>query len=124
MHSLQDVFARLQHTKKEQKRINRMYKDSLDAVAEYKLIADKIKDLKIKKKEIEDMAKADLGSEYVRLEALKADALNDKQLLADLVLNSLVKGEPVVIKGEGDEILEPVFSVNFKKNDEVKPLDS
>jgi cobalamin biosynthesis protein CobT len=123
MRSLQEVFDRVEETKTEQRNIKQMYKDALDSSREYQDILDKIKKLKIQKKEIEDGAQADLGKEWEKLDLLKLHIREDKEMLADLAVSALIKGEPVKVEDKNKHEYEPVFSVRFKKVQEKKPTN-
>jgi hypothetical protein len=65
---------------------------------------------------LESQIKADFQSEISKLEAIKQDIDTDKQLLTDMALTKLMKGETVEIKDEYENTYEPIFSVNFKKS--------
>jgi len=119
MQNIQDVWRRIQETKKQQKHIQQMYKDSLESSQEYKELTDKIKGFAIRKKQVEAEAKSDLGSEYEKLNALKKEIQLDKELMSDIAISSLMKGETVKITDPENNEYEPVFSVKFKKANEV-----
>jgi hypothetical protein len=119
MQNIQDVWVRIQETKKQQKNIRQIYKDTLESSAEHKELGEKIKTLAARKKQIESEAKAELGSEYEKLNALKKEIQLDSELLSDIAVSNLMKGETVKITdGENNEY-EPVFNVRFKKVNEV-----
>ena len=120
MQNLQDVFSRIRSTKQQQREIKVQYRDALDSSAEYKEIKEKIQGYKLRKKQIEDQAKAELGGAYERAEFLKKDIQNDQELLADLALNQYVKGEPIEVKDSDDNVYEPIFKVTFKKTNQIK----
>ncbi len=115
MSSLQEVFDRIQKTKKEQKEIKQAYRDALDNNAEFRRISEELKTLKLQKKQIETDAKREFSGEFTKLEDLKIDLDSDQEMLSDLALNQLVKGETVEITDEYEAKYEPVFSVKFKK---------
>jgi hypothetical protein len=115
MKNLQEIFDRIETTKHEQHQVKAMYKDSLDNSPEYQEILDKLKKLKIQKKEIEDAAQADLGKEWEKLDLLALHLREDKELLADVAISTLMKGETVKIVDKNKIEYEPVFSVRFKK---------
>ncbi len=117
---LQDIFNRIHVSKREQKEIKAMYRDTLESSAEYKDIAEKIEQLKARKKEIEQQAKNDLGKDYEKIDLLKLHIKQDNELLSDLALNKLLAGEQIVIKDEADQAYEPVFTVRFKKGSIVQ----
>ena len=116
MAKLEEIFNKIQNSKKEQREIKAMYKDSLSNSAEYKKIAEEIGELKEKKKRIEENAKHDFSSEFTKLDSLKTDIESDKTILADLAINQLMKGETVEIIDDYNNKYEPIFSVKFKKS--------
>lgn len=120
MKSLQEVFDRIQETKQQQHSIKATYADSLANSHEYQDVLDKLKKLKILKKEIEDQVKAELGKEWERLELIKLHLQEDKEMLTDIAISTLMKGETVKVKDKSDNDYEPIFSVRFTKANEVK----
>ncbi|OGF20562.1 hypothetical protein A2316_00420 [Candidatus Falkowbacteria bacterium RIFOXYB2_FULL_38_15] len=115
MKDLQEVFTRLQKTKKKQREINSAYKEALSKTLEHKNIVEELKKLKEQKNRIEQSVKADFKTELDELDGLKADAETDQELLSDIALNTLVKGETVKVTDEDNNDYEPVFNVKFKK---------
>ena len=116
MSILQEVFDRIQKSKKEQKEIKAMYSDALALHQEFQKINEELKTLKERKKKIEDSIRDDFGSEFSKLETLKVDIENDKLLLSDAALTQLMKGETVEVTDEHEQKYEPLFSVRFKKS--------
>ncbi len=121
MKDLQDVFSRIQATKQQQKEIKTQYRDALDASQEYKEVTEKIQGYKLRKKQIEDNVKAELGSAYERLEVLKRDLEMDREMMTDIAISSLMKGETVEVKDNFDNVYEPIFKVSFKKTNQISP---
>jgi SMC interacting uncharacterized protein involved in chromosome segregation len=115
MQKIQDVFNRVQVTKRESKNLQQQYKDALEASREYKEITEKLREYKVKKLQIENGVKAELGSQYQKLEGLKKDLELDKELLTDIALSTLMKGETVSVEDADKNVYEPIFSVKFKK---------
>ncbi|HLD30628.1 MAG TPA: hypothetical protein VJB41_00280 [Patescibacteria group bacterium] len=115
MKDLQEVFTRLQKTKKKQREINAAYKEALSKTLEHKNIVEELKKLKEQKNKIEQSVKTDFKTELDELDGLKADAETDQELLSDIALNTLVKGETVKVTDEDNNDYEPVFNVKFKK---------
>lgn len=116
MSSLQEIFNRIKESKKEQKIINKSYKDVLESSKGYKEILDQLKELKAKKKQIEDTTRADFSTEFARLDTLKSDIQNDMELLSDMALNQLLKGQSVSVTDEYETKYDPMFTVRFKKS--------
>jgi|AntAceMinimDraft_4_1070372.scaffolds.fasta_scaffold14968_2 DNA polymerase III delta prime subunit len=115
MQDIQQIFNRIREAKIKQKDIRKMYKDALDNVMEYKDIQEKTKSLREKKKRVETTIKEQFSSEITKMEDLKIDIESDTQLLADIALAKVSKGELIEIKDENENEYEPIFNVRFKK---------
>jgi DNA polymerase III delta prime subunit len=115
MSSLQEVFDRIQQSKKEQRVIRNTYRDALSANGSYHEAMEKLRGYKLRKSQIEDRVKEDMGQEYRRLEDLAFDIKSDQELLSDISINQLTKGEEVAVTDEESNRYEPLFSVRFKK---------
>lgn len=109
-----DIFVRL-HEKRQQARIiGRKYKEELASSGEYQKLQDELERLRTKKKAHEKATKEQAGANFARLDELKFAIKQDAQMLSDVALTAIMKGEPVQIKHEAVEY-EPVFKVNFRK---------
>ena len=115
MSKIQDLFNKIQVSKKKQTDIKKMYKDALLASQEYNEVVEKLKKLRDKKKEIENSVQVDFSSEFDKLERLKIDIESDNMMMSDLALNQLTKGEMIEIRDEYENEYEPIFNVKFKK---------
>ncbi len=115
MKDLQEVFSRLQVSKKRKKDIAAMYKDALDNTPGYKEIVDELKTMREKKKQIETVIRESMSKEIIELEDLKVDIESDTELLSDIALAQFVKGETVEVSDEYENQYEPTFVVKFKK---------
>jgi len=115
MQNIQEIFNRIQKTKKEQKGIKLIYRDALLASLQYQKIIEKIKDLKEKKKKIEESIKDDFRSEFSKLDTLKLDIENDNMLLSDIALSEMLKGKSINLTDQNNNKYEPIFNVRFKK---------
>jgi hypothetical protein len=115
MTNIQEVFDRIQKTKKEQKELKNMYRDALNNSGSYQRSQEELKKLKEEKKKYEDGIKQEFASEFDKLEILKNELMNDSQLLSDMVMTQVAKGQKVEIKDEYETQYEPIFSVKFKK---------
>jgi hypothetical protein len=115
MSQLNQVFTRLQESQKQQRELKRMYRDALSVNASYHEVIEELETLKIKKKQIEASVKSDLKEEFDKLDGLKLNIAGDKQMLSDIALNHLSKGEPVKVIDENQVKYEPVFNVRFQK---------
>ncbi|MFW5888518.1 MAG: hypothetical protein ACOCVY_02265, partial [Patescibacteria group bacterium] len=110
-----EIFDRIQQSKKEQKKIKDMYKQSLENSEEYKRITEELKQFKEKKKQIENRVKNEFSQELEELERIKKSIADDQQLLSDVALNKVTKGESVEVTDEHSSQYEPVFTVKFRK---------
>ncbi len=115
MSNLQEVFIRIRENKKEQKKLKDAYRDAVANSSALKEVVEDLKELKEKKQRIEGDLKAQFSSEFTRLEDMKIDLESDIEMLSDLALNQLMKGESIKVKDENDTEYDPVFKVNFKK---------
>jgi hypothetical protein len=115
MVNIQEVFDRIQKTRKEQKELKTMYRDALNNSGAYQRSLEELKKLKEEKKKYEDGVKQEFSSEFDKLEILKNELMNDSQLLSDMVVTQVAKGEKIEIQDEYQTKYEPIFSVRFKK---------
>jgi hypothetical protein len=115
MAQLQEIFDRIKESKKEQKEIKTIYRDALATSSEYEDIVEELKTLKERKKTIEGDIRSQFSSELDKLESIKLDIATDNEMLSDIALNQLVKGEKLALTDEYDNEYEPSFSVRFKK---------
>lgn len=119
MQNIQEIFNRIQETKKEQKQIRAAYRDALESSAEYQQTIEKVKALKQRKKEIEEYTRAELGSQWDRFDTLKQDIKMDREMLTDIAISTLMKGETIKVIDEDKNEYEPQFSVSFKKTNVI-----
>lgn len=115
MDKLQEAFNRIQEIKKEQKKIKAAYRDALSTSPSYKEITDQLKELKEKKKQIEEGIKIDFSSEFTKLDDMKIDLESENELISDIALTQMMKGETVKVTDQYENSYEPIFSVRFKK---------
>ncbi len=115
MKDVQEVFNELQETKKEIKEIRKEYKDSLSHDSEYAELVEKINEIKEEKKQHEMSAQRDMGSRWEQLEDLKAEEKSIKEMISDISLTNLMKGETVEVRDAYDTLYEPNYNISFKK---------
>lgn len=115
MSNLQEVFIRIRENRKEQKKMKDAYRDALNNSASYKAISEEYKDLKTKKQQIEGDIKSQFSADFTKLDDMKIDLDSDLDMLSDMALTTLMKGETVKVKDEFDVEYDPFFSVKFKK---------
>lgn len=109
-----DIFVRLHEKRQQAKIISRKYKEELTSSGEYQKIQEDLEKLRAKKKTHEKAIKEQAGANFARLDELKLGIQQDAQLLSDVALTAIMKGEPIQIKHESVEY-EPAFKVSFKK---------
>ncbi len=115
MQDIQEVFVRVQEAKKKMKDLKEAYKDALSTSEMYQKVSDELKTLRERKKVIETSLKESFASEFTQIEDLKIDIASDMELLSDIALTKVMKGESIQIKDEHDQEFEPIFAVKFKK---------
>ncbi|MFA5128215.1 MAG: hypothetical protein WC457_04435 [Patescibacteria group bacterium] len=115
MVDIQEVYNRMQETKKKQKDIREALRDAMSTSAEYQEILEKIKALRVKKQQTEAAIRADFSGEMEKMEEYALDLKSDNMLLSDAAMTKLMKGETVELTDEYDNKYEPIFSVKFKK---------
>lgn len=116
MQDLNEIFKRMNDEKKERKRIQDIYKDLLANSKPYQDAVDALSDAKTKKQQIEASIRAEMPTEMDELDRLKQSLDANKQMLTDLALTKMMKGETVEIVDEQETTYEPIFSVRFKKS--------
>ncbi len=114
MRNIQEVFNQIQDKKREIRDIKKMYRDTLDISGEYRELSEKIEQLKAKKKQMEAAAWEEVGSKN-KYETSKLDVKQDREMLTDLAISTLMSGETVKIVDKDNNEYEPKFSVSFKK---------
>lgn len=112
--SLQDIFNRLQEKKKQVSLIRKKYKEELATSGEYIRIREDLERLGAKKKQHETSVKQQAGANFARADELALAVKQDAQMLSDIAITTIMKGESVRIKDDHAEY-EPVFTVRFKK---------
>lgn len=115
MQNIQEVFLRIQENKKKLKDLKSSYKEALESAVGYKDVVDQLKVLREKKKQIETMVKQDFSSEFTQMEDLQIDIQSDQEMLSDIALSQVMKGETVSVKDQYENDYEPIFAVKFKK---------
>lgn len=115
MQNIQEVFLRLQENKKKLKDLKSTYKEALDSAVGYKDVVEQLKVLREKKKHIETMVKQDFSSEFTQMEDLQIDIQSDQEMISDIALSQVMKGETIEVKDEYENEYEPAFAVKFKK---------
>lgn len=114
--NLQEVFSRVEKSTRRVRELKAIYRDALAQNDEYQEVKEKLDNLKNRKKQIEEATKEQFEQELTELEDLKIDIASDKEMMSDMALTQMVKGESVVVRDEHDTEYEPVFNARFKKS--------
>jgi hypothetical protein len=115
MQELKDVHTRIRAKKEEKKKINEIYRDALAASKPYQDLLDSVRDLRAKKLQLENEIRTGFMQEIEKMERLALDIKGDMEILSDMALTMVMKGETVEITDEYDVKYEPVFKISFKK---------
>lgn len=115
MQNIQEIFNRINEIKQEQKKIRSIYKDALSNSSEYKNVKEELDKIKENKKQIEINIKTDFAHEMDKMDRLKQELTDTKQMLCDIAINKYTQGENIEIKDDYNNTYEPIFSVTFKK---------
>jgi len=115
MQNLQEVFVRIQESKKKIKDLKTAFKDALETSQSYKEVSEELKTMKEKKKSIEASTKEQFASELTQIDDLKIDLAADMELISDIAMTQLMKGETVSVTDQYENEYEPIFNVKFKK---------
>lgn len=115
MQDIQAIFNRVQEAKKKKKDLESAYKDALSTSLDYQELKDQVKTLREKKKQAELIIKEQFASELTQIDDLKIDIASDMELISDIAMTTLMKGDSIDIKDEYDNEYEPVIKVTFKK---------
>jgi hypothetical protein len=112
---MQEVFDKIQEYKKEAKEIGREYRDALAQSVGYEDTKEEIKKLREKKKSFESVVQAEMGSRFEELEVAKSQIESLGQMLTDIAMTTLMKGESINLKDKNDVEYEPSYKITFKK---------
>jgi hypothetical protein len=115
MQDIQGIFNRIQENKKKLKDLKQAYKDALSTSQAYEEATETLKTMKEKKKAIETATKEQFSGEFTQMEDLKIDIESDNEMISDIALTTMMKGETVQITDQYDNEYEPQFTVKFKK---------
>lgn len=118
MPDLKDILQRVRAKKQEKKKLSEVFRDALDQSTPYQKVMEQMKDLKAKKLQLESEIYRDFVREREKLDQMKDDIKTDQQLMSDMALSKLMKGENIEIVDENDTKYQPQFKVSFKKSQE------
>jgi len=97
------------------KELKSSFKEALEAVQEYQLVQEEMKALREKRKRIEQTTKEQFSAEIIKIEDLKIDIESDMEMLSDIAIAKITKGEAIGITDKYSNEYEPIFKVKFKK---------
>lgn len=112
MRNLKEIFERIKEQKREQREINKSVQETLRNSAEYEKIKEELERLRLKKMRMEDSARGDLDQ---KIDLLKLNIKEGMQVMSDVALTQIMKGESIKLKDDENNEYEPVFSIRFKK---------
>lgn len=115
MQSIQEVFDKIQELKKTRKEISREYRDALAQSSGYQDAKEELTKLREKKKQFESTVQSEMGSRFEQLEKAKRQIAEFEQMLTDIAMTNLIKGESISLKDEFDAEYEPTYKITFKK---------
>lgn len=109
------VFARQKEEKKKVRELKRIVKDGFANSKAYQETVQEIDRLKKKKAEIERAINEQYAEEHKEIDRLRLSIARDADLLTDLAMTKLMKGETVELQDENEIKYEPKFRVSFRK---------
>ena len=112
MKDIKEIFERIQEQKREQREINKAVREALENSSEYDGVKEQLERLRLKKMRIEDSARGDLDQ---KMDLLKLNIKEGMQVMSDVALTTIMKGESVKLTDSDNNEYEPIFSVRFKK---------
>ncbi|MFZ2803774.1 MAG: hypothetical protein WA001_00980 [Patescibacteria group bacterium] len=115
MPELKEVFDRVNATRKEKKDINDTFREALSQSKPYQDVLDELRTLKAKEQQLKTAIRQDFVQEMEKIERLTMSIKGDIEMLSDMALTKMMKGETVEITDDFDVAYQPVFKVTFKK---------
>ncbi|MDO8583599.1 MAG: hypothetical protein Q7R83_00270 [bacterium] len=115
MQDLKEILQRVRQKKHKRKEATTSYKDVLAASKPYQDVLDELQKLKAKKLQLEHALQADCVQEIEEAERLALDIKTDLQVMSDVALTKLMKGETIELTDENEVKYEPIIKVTFKK---------
>ncbi len=115
MQDIGEVFTRIQENKKRLKDLRSAYTDALSSSQQYVDIKEELTVMREKMKSLEATIKEGFSGEFTQMDDIKIDIASDMELMTDIAMTRLMKGETVAVTDQYDNEYEPSFKVNFKK---------
>ena len=117
MRDPQELFNELQEIKDTQKSIRREYRDMLAQDGAYQTTKEEYDLARQKKKEAELSVQSQMGESFNRLEELNQERVAIEEMLTDIAVTAMSKGEVVTITDADHNEYAPNYKVSFKKID-------
>lgn len=114
MQNAQEVYNRILETKQKIKDIKAELKGYYQDIPEYVDLEEKLKDLRAKRKRVTLSVDNQHPDLITKLEDLKIDLASDKEMLNDIVVSTVMKGETVELQNQYQQAVLPIFSVTLK----------
>ena len=90
----------------------KLFEQFKEKVENDETIKEQIERLRLKKMRMEDSARGDLDQ---KMDLLKLNIKEGIQVMSDVALNAIMKGESIKLKDDENNEYEPIFSIRFKK---------
>lgn len=119
MQNIQEVFEKIQELKKTRKEIGKEYRDALSQASGYQETQEEIKKLREKKKMLEAGVQSEMGMRFEEYEKAKREIESLSQMLTDIAMSTLMKGESINLKDQYDTEYEPSYKITFKKINQI-----
>jgi len=116
---LQLVFSKTDEQKNDLAILKRQVKDDLEAMIEYQDLLKEEEVIRQKKRQIINSFNSHNKDIIDKIALKKLDLDSQKQLLSDVAIKEYLAGKTIQITDKNGFILEPVFSVKFRKTGEV-----
>jgi len=118
MIDLSTVWSRYLENRDKLKALKKTLTELYMIVPEYVALNEEKKALSKKMKEIRKVVESGDPDLMAQIEDLKIDVNSDKQMLNDMLLVKMTKGEAIDLRDQYDQPQLPLFSVKFVKVDD------
>ena len=117
MRDPQELFNKLQEIKNTQRSIRREYREMLAQDKAYQIIKEEYDLVRQKKKEAELSIQSQISENFNHLEELNQERIAIEEMLTDIAVTAMSKGEVVTITDTDHNEYVPNYKVSFKKID-------
>lgn len=115
MQNAQEIYNRLSQNRRKAADIRKQLKDEYMSVDEYVDLMEQRKQLTSSMKVLKEAVNARHPELVTSLEDLKIDIASDKELLSDILLTGMMRGESVELENEYHQEVLPIFTVSLKQ---------